>query len=180
MDPQYSYSQPGMTRRPAPAGFVVDRRHEQLGQGFDCYQQAKAAIAAWAMFDQGWVSLAPANALIEVGTIVTVTVRVGPVLWPNRCRIVYTIDEIEPVRRFGFAYGTLTDHAECGEERFLVEMLADGSVWYDLLAYSRPRHWLARLGYPLTRRLQKQFGAGSVAAMRRRIRCEEPRRSAGE
>jgi uncharacterized protein (UPF0548 family) len=26
-----------------------------------------------------------------------------------------------PVRRFGFAYGTLPDHVESGEERFTVE-----------------------------------------------------------
>ena len=44
------------------------------------------------------------------------------------------------VQRFGFAYGTLPDHAGSGEEGFLVEWgREEGSVWYDILALSRPR-----------------------------------------
>ena len=64
---------------------------------------------------------------------------------------------INEARRFGFAYGTLPDHVECGEERFTVECGQDDSVWYDILAFSRPRHPLAKLGQPLVRRWQKQF-----------------------
>ena len=40
-------------------------------------------------------------------------------LWVlNACRIVYVIEEDGPLRRFAFAYGTLPEHAESGEERF--------------------------------------------------------------
>ena len=39
----------------------------------------------------------------------------------------------------------------------MVEWCADDSVCYDILAFSRPNHWLVRLGYPITRRLQKRF-----------------------
>ena len=39
----------------------------------------------------------------------------------NGARIVYLIDDDGPVKRFGFAYGTLQEHAESGEERFMVE-----------------------------------------------------------
>ena len=65
-----------------------------------------------------------------------------------------------PVTKFGFAYGTLPEHAESGEERFLIEWdrAGDGGVWYDILAFSRPRQFLARLGHPWVRRLQKRFG----------------------
>ncbi len=53
------------------------------------------------------------------------------------------------MRRFGFAYGTLPDHAGSGEELFLIEWdRGEGSVWYDVLAFSRPGHILDRLGYP--------------------------------
>ena len=70
-----------------------------------------------------------------------------------------------PVKRFGFAYGTLRDHAERGEERFMIEWQgSDDSVWYDILAFSQP-NLLAKLGYPLTRRLQKRFARDSLAAM---------------
>jgi uncharacterized protein (UPF0548 family) len=46
---------------------------------------------------------------------------------------------------------------------------ADGAVWYDILAFSRPRQLLARLGYPLARRLQKRFARDSAAAMQRAV-----------
>jgi len=88
----------------------------------------------------------------------------------NASRIVYTIDGGDDVRRFGFAYGTLADHVESGEERFSVEWRRqDGSVWYDLLAFSRPRHPLAKLGTPVGRALQRRFARDSLQAMARAV-----------
>jgi uncharacterized protein (UPF0548 family) len=84
----------------------------------------------------------------------------------NWSQIVYVVDED---RRFGFAYGTLMDHAESGEERFTVTLRPDGSVWYEIRALSTPRHALARLAYPLSRRLQKRFARESLAAVRRAV-----------
>jgi uncharacterized protein (UPF0548 family) len=57
-------------------------------------------------------------------------------------RVVYVIDE--PSRR-GFAYGTLPGHPQDGEEAFVVEQGADGSVWLTVTAFSRPsnRFWRA-------------------------------------
>jgi len=83
----------------------------------------------------------------------------------NACRIVYVVDEHGPPRRFGFAYGTLPAHVECGEERFMIEMSADGTVSYSLRAVSKPRLLLTRIGYPIVRRLQKRFVRDSQAAM---------------
>ena len=42
-------------------------------------------------------------------------------------------------------------------------------MWYDILAFSRPRQALARLGYPLMRKRQRRFGRESAAAMRRAV-----------
>jgi hypothetical protein len=82
----------------------------------------------------------------------------------------YAVDEQGPVQRYGFAYDTLPGHAESGEERFTVERReAGGAVWYDILAFSRPRQLLARLGYPFARGLQKRFARDSAAAMRRAV-----------
>ncbi len=56
--------------------------------------------------------------------------------WLNACRIVYVIDEDTPMKRFGFAYGTLDDHAASGEERFLVEWnRASDDVSYELAGF---------------------------------------------
>jgi uncharacterized protein (UPF0548 family) len=97
---------------------------------------------------------------------VAVLARSGGFWWANAFRIVYVVDETEPRPEFGFAYGTLPGHAVSGEERFLVEWDREScNVYYDILAFSRPQHILARLGYPWVRRVQKRFGRDLVAAM---------------
>lgn len=81
----------------------------------------------------------------------------------------YVVEEFSTVEKYGFAYGTLQGHAEFGEERFTVEYdQTDQRVWYDLYAVSR-RGLAARLGYPLSRVLQKRFARGSKAAMQRAV-----------
>lgn len=149
-----------------PSGYNVDRTRIRLGSGDADFAAAKDAIRSWKHFDMGWVGIWPAGIPIETGSMaVVVTHSLG--LWSaHSARVVYTINE---PRRFGFAYGTLPGHAEQGEERFLVEQLDDGSVWYDVIAFSRPRHILARLSYPLVRRLQKRFGRDTAAAMVRAV-----------
>jgi uncharacterized protein (UPF0548 family) len=88
------------------------------------------------MFDMPWVLLSKPEAPIETGKTVAVAIRFAGLWWPNACRIVYVVDEISQ-KKFGFAYGTLLDHNERGEERFLVEMLPDGSVCGSRFARSR-------------------------------------------
>ncbi|HEY2002169.1 MAG TPA: DUF1990 domain-containing protein, partial [Acidobacteriaceae bacterium] len=82
-------------------------------------------------------------------------------------RIIAMIDKDDgQIWRRGFSYGTLRHHVERGEERFSVEYHRDdGSVWYDILAFSVPQHPLARLGYPLSRAAQRRFATDSKAAM---------------
>jgi uncharacterized protein (UPF0548 family) len=48
----------------------------------------------------------------------------------------------------------------------------DDNVWYDILAFSRPNHFLTRLGYPVVRRTQKRFGQDSAASMLKAVRNE--------
>jgi uncharacterized protein (UPF0548 family) len=117
------------------------------------------------MFDLGWLAIHGAEATIHDGQVVAVEGSHYGFWSLNACRVAYLVDEAE---RFGFAYGTLTEHAEIGEERFTVE-LREGEVWYDVFAFSRPR-MLARLGYPLSRALQKRFVRDSIGAMSRAAR----------
>ena len=145
-----------------PAGFTADHNRQLLGRGAATFEHAKAAVRAWTMFPRPWTAIEPEAAPIVADGVVAVHVRVLGLWWLNASRIVYVIDE---PRRFGFAYGTLPGHAERGEERFLVEWLDDDAVWYDLRAFSKPRHLLARLAYPITRAYQRRFGRASKAAM---------------
>lgn len=166
-DLPFSYPETGATRAAPPAGYVVDRNRVRLGEGDRIFRRCADALRSWEHFGLGWVRLCWPEAGIEPGTDVAILVhRLG--LWSlNACRVVYRIDE---PARFGFAYGTLPAHAERGEERFMVERLGDGSVWYDILAFSRPASWLTLAGYPVVRRLQREFARDSMAAMVRETR----------
>jgi uncharacterized protein (UPF0548 family) len=151
----------------------VDHTRVKLGDGETVFTAARAALERWEHFGLGWVEACPADTPLKAGAVVAVIARVFGLWWVNACRIVYAVDETaggSGVCRFGFAYGTLPGHAESGEERFLVEWdRPTDAVHYDVLAFSRPRHPLARLGYPFTRRTQKRFARDSAAAMRRAV-----------
>jgi uncharacterized protein (UPF0548 family) len=165
-DLDFTYEAVGATARVPPDGYAVDHTQIKLGEGEEVFLRAKAALGRWQQFRLGWVEAWPPETPIRAGVVVAVVAHEIGLWWLNACRIAYVVDEAGPVSRYGFAYGTLPDHAGTGEERFLVEWdRATGEVRYDLLAFSRPHLFLTRLGYPYLRRVQKRFGKESVAAM---------------
>ncbi len=161
----FSYLAVGATQDAPPEHFDVDANAICLGQGNACFTAAAMAMRQWSMFPRPWTRIDPADAPITAGTTVVLVAHVFGVWWLNACRIVYTIHTTSPWPRFGFAYGTLPAHVEQGEERFLIEQCADGSVWYRLDAFSRPHYWLTRLAYPLTRWQQRRFARLSLQSM---------------
>jgi uncharacterized protein (UPF0548 family) len=164
----FTYREVGATAAVPPAGYAVDRTRIKLGEGERVFAAAKAALERWEHFRLGWVETWPPDVPFQVGQAVAVMARLFGFWLLNACRIVYVVDEKGPVHRYGFAYGTLPEHVESGEERFTVEWnKEDDAVWYDIVAFSRPRQLLVRLGYPLARRLQKRFARDSAAAMLR-------------
>jgi uncharacterized protein (UPF0548 family) len=168
--PGFSYSEVGATRGSPPLGYNVDHNRVLLGHGREAFEMAISAIDSWKMFHLGWVEVFPPNPPIEVGQAVAVVVSHLGFWSVNVARIVYTIHEHGEVERYGFAYGTLLGHAEQGEERFTVEYHSrTEEVWYDLFAFSKPRHILARLGYPISRSLQKRFARDSLNAMKQAV-----------
>ena len=146
------------------SGYDRDHTRVQLGKGIEVFETAKAALQNWQHFQLGWVEAWPSNTPIQKDQVVAILAHQMGLWWLNACRITNVIDEDSPWR-FGFSYGTLPGHVESGKERFLIEMNQGETVWYDILAFSRPRHILARLGYRYVRRLQKRFAKQSAAAM---------------
>ena len=171
----FSYPSVGATASEPPEGYAVDHTRIRLGGGQPTFVAARAALERWDQFRLGWVEAWSPDNSIQPGGVVGVTGRSFGLWWLNACRIVYVVDGREgPVSRFGFAYGTLPGHVERGEERFLVEWdRSDDSVYFDILAFSRPRHVLARLGRPWVRQLQKRFGRESGQAMLKAVRMSE-------
>ena len=169
----FTYAAVGATARVPPAGYVVDYTRTKLGEGESVYRTAKAALENWKQFDLGWIEVCAPMLQIDSGRVVVILAHVFGAWWLNASRVVSVVDEAAKTTEFGFAYGTLPGHAESGEERFLVEWDHDDDrVWYDILAFSRPRHWLARIGYPAARDIQRRFARDSAAAMRRAVNAE--------
>lgn len=165
---ELSYPEVGATRSDsAPAGYNADRNRVRLGVGAETFRRAADALRRWRASSLGWTSIHPVGAPIMPGVTIAVVVRHLGFWSLNAGRIIYVLDEERgDMSRSGFAYGTLADHAEIGEERFVAEWnRADDSVWYDLYAFSRPGQLLARLGYPISRMLQRRFARESKRAM---------------
>ena len=162
----FSYSEVGASAGKVPSRYNVDLNCVLLGKGEAVWNRAVSAIQRWEMFHMPWIRLYWPTSVIQVGTNVAIEVCHWGFHSLNACRIVYTVDDNGPVARYGFAYGTLVEHAESGEERFTVEWTRDDDeVWYKILAFSRPQKALSKIGYPLSRMLQRRFAEDSKVAM---------------
>ncbi len=154
--------------------YDYDDNRVLLGEGDATFEAAKAAIRNWAMFEGKWARIYSDKTPIETGRIVVMCARFFGIWWLNAARIVYTVDQ---PRAFGFAYGTLTHHVESGEELFQTEMDEDGNVWFRIRAFSRPRYWMVRIGYPIVRLLQRRFVRDAFKNMKKvthELRTTEP------
>lgn len=165
-----SYSPIGLALPDAPAaGWQIDETVTLIGVGDTAFSHAKAALREWAHFATPWTILWPRYAAIEPGTNIAVLIHHLGFWSVNGSRVVYSIGD-DAAMEFGFAYGTLTNHAEMGEEIFKVS-IAPGTreVTYTIRAASRPRAPLAKLGYPVVRALQAKFRRDSSEALRRSV-----------
>ncbi len=164
-----------MERGERSPGLVEDHNRVKIGSGAITFDRARNAIRTWRMFDMPWLSVAPKDAPILIGTTVVIWAKTFGAWTLNPARIVASIDEPGPVERFGFTYASLPGHAEEGIESFVVEWNhADDSVWYDLHAISRPGRWFTTLIQPMARGLQRRFARDSVTAMRSATAQETP------
>ncbi len=112
----------------------------QRGSGIAIYPGEPArpglTFALSLRFPAGWVAAA--------GRVVYVTRE------PGRCE---------------FAYGTLPQHPEQGEEAFQI-MRQGQRIVFTVCAFSRPAHPLVKLGAPVGRALAERVNQGYLTAMR--------------
>lgn len=164
-----SYDPVGIARQ-SPPGFNADLASAVIGRGRQTFERAKRALSEWRHYEMGWAEVFPKGASIEPGTVVAVLVRHLGFWSLNGCRIVYGLGDRHSGSSFGFAYGTLTNHAELGEEIFEVMLQPETEdVVYRIQAVSKPRAALARIGYPFARHFQERFRRDSISALRRAI-----------
>jgi uncharacterized protein (UPF0548 family) len=158
-----TYPETGATATTRPGGYHHLRMRRRIGTGPAVFAAASAAVLAWtAQAGAGLTVAAGATA----GTDVLLTAGAGPLRLRAPCRVIYVIDE--PDRR-GFAYGTLAGHPESGEESFVVELAADGTVTFAITAFSRPASTLAKLAGPVGRLVQRAVTRRYLSALARAV-----------
>jgi uncharacterized protein (UPF0548 family) len=168
----YSYPEVGMTKGGPSnvSGYVCDHNRIELGGGAKAFNNAIAALNNWQHFDLGWLEVFN-RAPVNTGSLVAVRASSINLHILFACRIVYVLEQSGAIDRYGFAYGTLGGHPECGEELFAVEHdHSTDKVFYELLAFSKPGILLVKMAMPVARALQKQFITDSQQAMIRAVR----------
>ena len=145
-------------------GFRHDKNTILLGEGKNVFEAAKKAMSDWAMFPGNWAQIYHTNEKFIPNDVVVMVAKILGTWWLNTARILYVNDD---AHHFGFAYGTLTHHAESGEELFQIRMDDKEQIWYELTAVSKPYHILARMGSPIARYYQKKFVRQSLANVKR-------------
>jgi uncharacterized protein (UPF0548 family) len=169
----FTYDEVGATARPGdlPAGYHQVRASRVVGCGDAAFRAAVAGVRGWRLHRGQGFLVAPEQPPIEVGTVVAVAAPVLPAVPVHvvaACRIAWVVDEPD---RFGFGYGTLPIHPESGEEAFVVERdAATGDVRLEIVAFSRPRHPLVRLGGPVARWQQTRVTRGYQGALAAHVR----------
>lgn len=161
-----SYAPPGLLDRPITAGHL-DEQLVTIGHGHRDFERAREALTNWKHFDIGWVEAFPDQPVLEAGVVVAVLIRHLGFWSLNGARVLPGLTDDRNNQSFGYAYGALTNHAECGEERFDVRLdPSTGDVTYGLRAISWPQSPVAWIGQPIVRHLQARFRRDSAAAMR--------------
>jgi uncharacterized protein (UPF0548 family) len=150
-----------------PKGFAHDLSRSELGRGLHVFAAAREAFRRWEQFDLGWVQVVNPMAKIAPGELVALEAHTAYLWSMSFNRVVEVVDS---PARFGFMYTTTAFHVEEGQERFVIDFdPGSESVSYLLEAVSRPRHILARIGYPISRAMQHRFARDSHARIRRCI-----------
>jgi uncharacterized protein (UPF0548 family) len=160
-----SYLQPGVTRDLGAArvsGFRVDRDGIDIGgDATVLFEAVRAALRSWGVHRGAGLRVAPPDAPLAVGVSVVVAIKLPLVTAIAPCRIVWTVEGDS----FGFAYGALVGHPEAGEESFVVTRTA-AWIRFEVVAVSRPAEFLARVGSPATRQIQRRTTSRYLCALR--------------
>ncbi|MFJ4840541.1 DUF1990 family protein [Streptomyces sp. NPDC088746] len=162
-----TYPEAGATRLgPLPDGYNHLHHRAAVGRGRADFEAAGTAVTEWRAHRAAGARVNASAARAAAGVTVEVSAGIGPLRLAAPCEIVWTVYEKD---RTGFAYGTLAGHPECGEESFVVELADDGTVWFTVMAFSRPASWYTRLAGPLVPVAQRWYARRLASVLRRAV-----------
>jgi uncharacterized protein (UPF0548 family) len=159
-------------------GYFVNHAQVKIGSGHDAFLKGKQLLQNWGHFQLPWASV-DANTPVIEGRKFCICSRELVAWIINPLQILYVDSKDSPFcplskaqsqtsaqqAAFAFGSGTLQGHLLAGEERFGIEWREDDSVWYEILSFSKPAHFLSAVGYPVVRFKQKLFTKQSTEKM---------------
>lgn len=158
----FTYEQVGATVSGRPAGHGwLERSAPLIRRDFE---GACKDLFTWRLQERAGLRVQASESPLREDTVVLMRLGLGPASVRIPCRVVYVVNE--PKLR-GFAYGTLPGHPESGEERFVLQQHADGSINISITAFSHPATRLTRLGGPLARQAQQVMTTRYLRALDR-------------
>ncbi|MFJ5725083.1 DUF1990 family protein [Streptomyces sp. NPDC093149] len=160
-----TYSEVGATRLgPLPDSYHHLHHRTRVGRGRADLAAAGAAVTDWRMHRGSGARVRASAARAGAGVQVRVSLGLGPFRFTAPCLVIWAAYESD---RIGFGYGTLRGHPECGEESFVVELADDGTVWFTVMAFSRPAAWYSRLAGPVVPVMQRWYARRLGTTLRR-------------
>lgn len=152
-------------------GYHLNHARVLVGSGLDTYEKGKAALQNWRHFGLNWTFVDPRTP-VQNGVKFCVCVKEFLPWLMMPLQVVYVKENRnakKAVASFGFGSGTLQGHLLAGEERFSVELDENNQVWYEILSFSKPAHFLSFIGYPYVQLRQKYFAQHSINAVLKHV-----------
>jgi uncharacterized protein (UPF0548 family) len=167
---ELTYAEHGATAGLMPSGYQHDQWEIDLG-GFDevTFDRLGVELLGWRVQRGAGLSVHPLEP-VKPGLTFAFWFRFSGVYVTAAGRVVYVTSEAD---RRGFAYGTLPQHPEQGEEAFHL-VKEGGRMLFRVTAFSRPRHPLARLGAPVSRIVQVRMNQAYLQVMRSATSGSQP------
>ncbi|KAI6671572.1 hypothetical protein NL676_006457 [Syzygium grande] len=148
-------------------------RRRPFGSGRDTYEKGKNALQSWRHFGLSWAFV---DSKTQVQNGVKFCACVKEFLpWLVMPLEVVFVNESQKSKKgvasFRFGGGTLKGHLLAGEESFSIELDKNNQVWYEILSFSKPAHFLSFIGYPYVQLRQKHFAHQSSNAVLKHLKA---------
>jgi uncharacterized protein (UPF0548 family) len=122
------------------------------------FARAREVIFTYGIFDPNRLLFAIEGGRAREGGVILQRVLLGPVAWDMSVRILEVIDRPQLAQ---MSYATLPGHLEWGIATFRATPSA-----FEIETWSRPGHWLSKLGLPFVRWMQKNETRKAIERVR--------------
>lgn len=154
----------------APPGYTLRVYGTPLGRGDAVFEAAREQLSRFGNYPPSFTRVVVDGDALEPGLLFATLATHFGFASLHPCRVLDVFSHSDE-RCFGFSLGTMPGHVGAGEERFTIRQdPGDDVVRYEVVAFSKPDGWLARLGSPVLRHFQRRFARETQATMRRH--CE--------